>query len=261
MIRGSLVVRWALALVPLVVAAARLIAPTDLLLIAGHRRQGRSVLLRATLLGSTGWPPSPRPIMVRLHLTSVRGARRRLSRVDKRWRTTVASDYRAASRGDCAVVKRRTQQLIDQPSWSGEGQLRFRTQRERTTLIENVVLVVGALAVNVVVYAIASLFGAQTRIVCGYHCFPSPAADLHDARVRLWAVGIAVVITVGAAFLIRRGRLLVTLVQGAILAAVLIYTIPTMIHAHDQLRELQRCDYGRHGPCVGVRDLGTPTGT
>jgi hypothetical protein len=158
-------------------------------------------------------------------------------------------------------VKRRAQQLINQPSWSGEGQLRFRVQRERTSFVETAVLALAAFAVNVVAYAIASLFGAQTGIVCGYHCFPSPWADLHDARVRLWATGIAVVITVGAAFAIRRARLAIAVVQGAILVAVLAYTIPTIIHAHEQIHELQRCDYGRHGPCVGIRDLGTPTGT
>jgi hypothetical protein len=158
-------------------------------------------------------------------------------------------------------VKRRAQELINQPSWGGEGELRFRVRRERTTLIEGTLLVLAALGVNIVTYAISSLFGAQTRIVCGYDCFPSPAADLHDARVRLWATGVAVVVTVGTAFLVRRGRLVVTLVQGAILAALLIYTIPTIVHAHEQVRELQRCDYGRHGPCEGIRNLGTPTGT
>jgi hypothetical protein len=158
-------------------------------------------------------------------------------------------------------VKRRTQQVINQPSWGGEGDLRFRIRRERTTVLENVLLAAAALGVNIVAFAIASLFGAQTTIVCGYHCFPAPAADLHDAQVRLWAAGVATVITVGGAFLIRRGRLVVTLVQGALVVALLAYTIPVMVHAHDQARELQRCDYGRHGPCVGVRDLGTPTGT
>ena len=158
-------------------------------------------------------------------------------------------------------MKRRAQQLINQPSWSGEGQLRFRVQRERTSWIESGVLVLATLGINVVAYAIASLFGAQTRIVCGYHCFPSPEADLHDARVALWAVGIASVITIGAAFAIRRARLLISIVQGVILAAMLVYAIPTITRAQDQLRELQRCDYGRHGPCVGIRDLGTPTGT
>jgi uncharacterized membrane protein YqhA len=68
-------------------------------------------------------------------------------------------------------------------------------------------------------------------------------------------------VTIGGALLLRRARILIAVVQLGILAALLVYTIPVMNRAHDQMRELQRCDYGRHGPCIGIRNLGTPTGT
>jgi hypothetical protein len=158
-------------------------------------------------------------------------------------------------------VRQRNAKIHSQPSWSGAGQLDIRIRRERTTWVESVLLLAAALGVDIVSYGIASLFGAQTRIVCGYDCFPAPAADLHDARVRLWAAGIAVAVTIGGALLLRRARILIAVVQLGILAALLVYTIPVMNRAHDQMRELQRCDYGRHGPCIGIRNLGTPTGT
>jgi hypothetical protein len=160
-----------------------------------------------------------------------------------------------------AIMNNRSRRGWAQPSWSGDGTVQLSGKGERTTAFDIAVLVGVALALDLVAYGIASLFGAQVRIVCGKDCFPAPAADLHDARVRLWAAGIAVVVSLAVVFLLRRARAAVAAVQLTLLVALLAYTIPTMVHAHDQARELQRCDYGRHGPCVGIRNLGTPTGT
>lgn len=148
-----------------------------------------------------------------------------------------------------------------QPSWSGDGTVQLSGKGERTTPLDVVILVGVALAIDLVAYGISSLFGAQVRIVCGVDCFPAPSADLHDARVHLWAAGVAVALSLVLVFVLRRARVAVAAVQLALFIALLAYTIPTIVQAHDQTRELQRCAYGRHGPCVGVRNLGTPTGT
>lgn len=146
-----------------------------------------------------------------------------------------------------------------QPSWTGDGTVQLSGKGERTTPLDVFVLIGVALAIDLVAYGISSLFGAQVRIVCGFDCFPAPSADLHDARVRLWAAGIAVGLSLVVVFVLRRARAAVAIVQLTLLVALLAYTIPTIVRAHDQVRELQRCNYGRHGPCVGVRNLGTPT--
>jgi hypothetical protein len=144
------------------------------------------------------------------------------------------------------------------PSWSGTGEIELSGKRERTTVVDLAIMLGLAVAVDVAGFVFAALLSAHTLYVCGYHCFPSPNATLHDARVRLWAGGIAAATTIGITLLARRARPLVAVVQLGLLLALVVHTVPQIERAHAQLRDLQACQYGYKLPCHGVRDLGTP---
>jgi hypothetical protein len=244
--------RRSFAFVPIGVPTSRFVAPADVLLVARNRRQYRAVVVT----------PARRLSGRRLRLSFAHRTSVRACGVTKN-QSGPSLDVTTMRGGDTAeaLMRQRARKGWAQPSWTGDGTVQLSGKGERTTPLDVFVLVGVALAIDLVAYGISSLFGAQVRIVCGQFCFPAPAADLHDARVRLWAAGIAVAVSLLIVLVLRRARIAVAVVQLVLLAALVAYTIPTIVRAHDQTRELQRCDYGRHGPCIGLRNLGTPTGT
>lgn len=141
-------------------------------------------------------------------------------------------------------------------SWSGDADIEVVPgARERSPIRDLVLAAVILASVDLVTVVGLIIFSDSNRIVCGAHCYPNPAADLHDAYLALWVTGLLFTVTVGATLYWHRARVVAIVIQGAVLLGVLHHTLPVLHTANIQQRHLLQCQYGYRGPCQGITIL------
>lgn len=142
-----------------------------------------------------------------------------------------------------------------QPSWTGSGLIELRRGGERFLGRDILLIPLGLLILDGAFWGIGAFLFEGSRIVCGKHCFPDPQAVLHDVRLFWLLTAIPVLGTLALSYLLRVARVATSIVQAAVVVAILVITVPLASHAAAQQAQLVRCHYGATGPCPGVRQL------
>ena len=146
------------------------------------------------------------------------------------------------------------------PSWTGAGYVQL---RKRSRLGEHAVLLPFGLAVAVDALAVFALIivtyvklSGAPEIGCNAVsnvCFDNPTRTILAAEAMLYTVGAAALLTIVASLVLRTGVLTVTVIQGLVIAVLLVHTIPEISHAETARHRLLACNYALTGSCPGIQ--------